>query len=308
MRRPLPRERQGSTSAPRAGWTGHCPAGGYHRPCRGAVESAFWSRRATQPWPLIDEDWCIGCTLCIKACPTDAIVGANKLMHTVMPEHCTGCELCIPVCPVDCMAAGKRQRVRHGLGCLDASTGRTGPRNATTSARNAWPAQRRATNRARLPTAACKPLPTLPQATRRHRHPATDKHCAAIAAAPGKGARAPRRLNARVSRLRASGAFQRPSVLYTPQPTYRSPTLRHERHLGLHLARGRVGDVVFHPTRATLACATMSLYQLIARNARNVLHAGPHLGTGCHQRPDRFPRNPGQTHTCRGHERPGSCR
>jgi len=52
---------------------------------------------------LIDENWCIGCTLCIKACPTDAIVGANKLMHTVMPEHCTGCELCIPACPVDCI-------------------------------------------------------------------------------------------------------------------------------------------------------------------------------------------------------------
>lgn len=52
---------------------------------------------------LIDEDWCIGCTLCINACPTDAILGANKLMHTVIPAHCTGCELCIPVCPVDCI-------------------------------------------------------------------------------------------------------------------------------------------------------------------------------------------------------------
>ncbi len=52
---------------------------------------------------IIDEAWCIGCTLCIKACPTDAIVGANKLMHTVIEPWCTGCELCIPVCPVDCI-------------------------------------------------------------------------------------------------------------------------------------------------------------------------------------------------------------
>jgi len=52
---------------------------------------------------FIDEAWCIGCTLCIKACPVDAIVGANKLMHTVMEAYCTGCELCLPVCPVDCI-------------------------------------------------------------------------------------------------------------------------------------------------------------------------------------------------------------
>ena len=51
----------------------------------------------------IDENWCIGCTLCIKACPTDAILGAIKLMHTVIAAHCTGCELCVPVCPVDCI-------------------------------------------------------------------------------------------------------------------------------------------------------------------------------------------------------------
>lgn len=52
---------------------------------------------------IIDEAWCIGCTLCIKACPTDAIVGSNKRMHTVIERYCTGCELCIPVCPVDCI-------------------------------------------------------------------------------------------------------------------------------------------------------------------------------------------------------------
>ncbi|MCX7814593.1 MAG: electron transport complex subunit RsxB [Tepidimonas ignava] len=52
---------------------------------------------------VIDEDWCIGCTLCLKVCPTDAIVGAHKRMHTVMESECTGCELCLPVCPVDCI-------------------------------------------------------------------------------------------------------------------------------------------------------------------------------------------------------------
>ncbi|MFN4360890.1 MAG: electron transport complex subunit RsxB [Hylemonella sp.] len=52
---------------------------------------------------VIDEDWCIGCTLCLKVCPTDAILGANKRMHTVIEAWCTGCELCIPVCPVDCI-------------------------------------------------------------------------------------------------------------------------------------------------------------------------------------------------------------
>lgn len=52
---------------------------------------------------VIDENWCIGCTLCLDACPTDAIIGSNKLMHTVVEPYCTGCELCIPVCPVDCI-------------------------------------------------------------------------------------------------------------------------------------------------------------------------------------------------------------
>lgn len=52
---------------------------------------------------FIDEDWCIGCTLCIKVCPTDAILGANKRMHAVIEPWCTGCELCLPVCPVDCI-------------------------------------------------------------------------------------------------------------------------------------------------------------------------------------------------------------
>lgn len=53
---------------------------------------------------VIDEAWCIGCTLCLDACPTDAILGGNKRMHTVVEPYCTGCELCVPVCPVDCIA------------------------------------------------------------------------------------------------------------------------------------------------------------------------------------------------------------
>jgi electron transport complex protein RnfB len=53
---------------------------------------------------VIDESWCIGCTRCIDACPTDAILGASKFMHTVIERYCTGCELCLPACPVDCIA------------------------------------------------------------------------------------------------------------------------------------------------------------------------------------------------------------
>jgi electron transport complex protein RnfB len=59
----------------------------------------------------IDEATCIGCTLCIQACPTDAIVGAAKLMHTVIADRCTGCELCLPPCPVDCIAILPAARV-----------------------------------------------------------------------------------------------------------------------------------------------------------------------------------------------------
>ena len=88
-----------------------CPPGG----AQGIARLAALTGRAPLPLnpvngseaprviAVIDEDWCIGCTLCITACPTDAILGANKRMHVVIEPYCTGCELCLPVCPVDCI-------------------------------------------------------------------------------------------------------------------------------------------------------------------------------------------------------------
>jgi len=52
---------------------------------------------------VVDEKVCIGCTLCIQACPVDAFLGSSKVMTTVIAEECTGCDLCLPVCPVDCI-------------------------------------------------------------------------------------------------------------------------------------------------------------------------------------------------------------
>ncbi|RYX93333.1 MAG: electron transport complex subunit RsxB [Comamonadaceae bacterium] len=70
---------------------------------------------------VIDEAWCIGCTLCLKACPTDAIMGSNKLMHTVIEPYCTGCELCIPVCPVDCISLENETGERTGWAAWSAA-------------------------------------------------------------------------------------------------------------------------------------------------------------------------------------------
>ena len=67
-----------------------------------------------RPVAVIDESLCIGCTLCIQACPVDAIAGAAKQMHTVVPALCTGCDLCVAPCPVDCIAM------------VDVTPGRTG--------------------------------------------------------------------------------------------------------------------------------------------------------------------------------------
>ena len=88
-----------------------CPPGG----ADGIVALAALLHRASKPLnpangvekprevAFIDEDVCIGCTKCIQACPVDAILGASKLMHTVIADECSGCELCIAPCPVDCI-------------------------------------------------------------------------------------------------------------------------------------------------------------------------------------------------------------
>lgn len=68
----------------------------------------------SRPVAVIDEALCIGCTLCIQACPVDAIVGAAKQMHTVLPDHCTGCDLCVAPCPVDCIAMVNVTGIRTG--------------------------------------------------------------------------------------------------------------------------------------------------------------------------------------------------
>jgi electron transport complex protein RnfB len=81
---------------------------------------------------IIDEARCIGCTLCIQACPVDAIVGAAKLMHTVVTELCSGCDLCLPPCPVDCieMVPAKGDDAIWGTARADAARERFEQRSA----------------------------------------------------------------------------------------------------------------------------------------------------------------------------------
>jgi electron transport complex protein RnfB len=67
-----------------------------------------------RPVAFIDENLCIGCTLCIQACPVDAILGAAKQMHTILPSLCTGCDLCVAPCPVDCIAMVPRPEDPNG--------------------------------------------------------------------------------------------------------------------------------------------------------------------------------------------------
>ncbi|HEX4234595.1 MAG TPA: RnfABCDGE type electron transport complex subunit B [Caldimonas sp.] len=108
-------------------------------------------REAPRALAVIDEAQCIGCALCLKACPVDAILGAAKRVHVVIDASCTGCELCIPVCPVDCISL------------VDASAGRTGwagwdaTRAADARRRYARHAERLAPGTAPAPAASSEP-------------------------------------------------------------------------------------------------------------------------------------------------------
>ena len=119
------------------------------------------------PGPLrvarIDESACIGCTLCIKACPVDAIIGAPKRMHGVLTALCSGCDLCVAPCPVDCIAmvpAGREwpradadpARARYAARSLRLATAaRPSTRGAETRKRDAAVSAALARARARRP-------------------------------------------------------------------------------------------------------------------------------------------------------------
>jgi len=107
---------------------------------------------------LIDEARCIGCALCIQACPVDAIVGAAKLMHTVVTGLCTGCDLCLAPCPVDCieMVPAKADDSIWGRACADAARARYERRRARLERERRAPSERAAHSAKGGPEAAKK--------------------------------------------------------------------------------------------------------------------------------------------------------
>lgn len=136
---------------------------------------------------VIDETWCIGCTLCIEACPVDCIVGAPKLMHTVVDALCTGCELCIPVCPVDCISM---QALPPALSAQPAATGWQAWQPAQADEARAryrfhqWRTQRDSEeNETRLVARAAEKLADLAAHSRLQDEPALERKRTVVAAA-----------------------------------------------------------------------------------------------------------------------------
>jgi electron transport complex protein RnfB len=166
-----------------------CPPGG----AEGVARLAALTGRAPLPLDpgrgqegprllaVIDEAWCIGCTLCIKACPVDCIVGAPKRMHTVVEADCTGCELCVPACPVDCIELRPVTPGRSGWQAWS-------PQQAEAArARYAFhtlrTARDKAENDARLAQRAAAKLADLAAASRIDEPAALDRKRAAVEAA-----------------------------------------------------------------------------------------------------------------------------
>jgi electron transport complex protein RnfB len=166
-----------------------CPPGGAEGVARlaaltGQAESALNPAHGVEgprTVAFIDEAWCIGCTLCIKACPTDAIMGSNKLMHTVIEAYCTGCELCLPVCPVDCILLENVSGERTGWAAwsqqqADLARGRYAFHSAKTE-------REMTENAARLEKKALEKLADLPSHSRHTDPLVLDKKRAIIEAA-----------------------------------------------------------------------------------------------------------------------------
>ncbi|MEN9419639.1 MAG: hypothetical protein RI988_3259 [Pseudomonadota bacterium] len=121
-------------------------------------------REGSRLLAVIDEAWCIGCTLCIQACPVDCIVGTSKAMHTVIDAQCTGCELCVPACPVDCIALRPVTGERTGWSAW--SPGQADAARARYRFRSQRLARVRRENEARLAARAAEKLADLAAASR----------------------------------------------------------------------------------------------------------------------------------------------
>ncbi len=178
----------------------HCPPGG----AEGIVRLAALCARPTKPLDagngtegpravaVIDEAWCIGCTLCIKACPVDCIVGGSKLMHTVVQADCTGCELCLPVCPVDCIVMVPVTGTQTGWAAWSA------PQADAARHSYAWHQQRlerdQRENNERLAGKAAAKLAELEAAASADGadHEALERKRAVVAAAVARAAQSPR--------------------------------------------------------------------------------------------------------------------
>ena len=196
-----------------------------------------------RPLAVIDEQVCIGCTLCMQACPVDAIVGAPKQMHTVIAELCTGCDLCVPPCPVDCIAmlpvTGEKPAGTHGARArptprASATTGakrvsRANAKRPKRALRRGEPASgtRRLKRRRRCTAAATVAVP----ASRRRRseetrnHPGRARTCAQEERRTGSSR--PGAAEHRARQRRRAGADRRRRS--TPPPSWPRADDRHRR-------------------------------------------------------------------------------